>query len=132
MGVTLDAAGRARAEAALQAALAGARCPEGARRVGAEPPEGREVWCERPGPDGTARRDGPYEAWHDNGVKAISGRYVDGEREGDWVLWHDNGQRHQEWHYTKGAPDGRFREWDAQGGAVADVVYDHGKPAGAR
>ncbi len=126
-GSQIAAEERARLESTLQQALAGTPCPAGAKRVGAEPPDGRETWCERDGPDGKAVRDGPYEAWHDNGVKAISGAYKDGARDGRWLLWHENGQRKQEVTYVKGKPDGVFREWDERGETLADVRYKNGK-----
>jgi hypothetical protein len=128
-----DPAEAARVAARLQDALAGSACPPGTRKVGAEPPDGFEAWCERPAPPGEKPvRHGPYEAWHDNGVKSVSGAYVEGERDGAWTLWHRNGQRHQEWRYTKGVPDGPFREWDEAGTPVASVVYKMGKVVSQR
>jgi hypothetical protein len=116
----------ARLQAQLQEASQGVVCPSGTRRVGSEPPDGHEVWCERT-KDGKAVKDGPYEAWHQNGVKSVSGAYVDNERSGPWIMWHDNGERRQECTYLRGKPDGRFREWSATGEPTADVQYKNGK-----
>jgi len=103
--------------------MKGTQCPAGTTRMGAEPPEGKEAWCEKSG----GVKEGPYEAWHDDGTKSISGAYKDGQRDGPWVLWHENGQRKQELTYVKGKPNGRFREWDKKGEPIADVMYKNGK-----
>ena len=118
---------RAHAQARVQSALEGAACPAGTRRMGAEPPDGHELWCEKNGPDGKAVREGPYQAWYANGAMAVRGAYVGNERDGPWLQWHENGERKQETSYAHGKPHGRFREWDDHGEPLADATYKNGK-----
>lgn len=113
----------------------GFRCPAGAERVGAAPPEGFEAWCELPdevperrrhGPaltwydDGGLARsatldhgrlDGPFMEWHRNGKPAVAGRYRADLRDGTWTLWFESGQREEECAYERDLRNGPFAAW---------------------
>ena len=40
---------------------------------------------------------GKWIEWHDNGIKAMEGEYLDGEEHGKWTEWYYNGELAQEW-----------------------------------
>ncbi len=94
-----------------------AACPDGARLVGAVPPEGFEVWCERS--DGT--RDGVHVRWHTNGREAFEGHYEDGVLEGEVTEWFPSGRRWRETVYDHG----QRRSWTrwTEDGAIAEHVH---------
>jgi hypothetical protein len=106
----------------IDKAAKGFVCPDGTTKLGEEPPDGKEVWCEKSG-----KRHGPYRAWHDNGLKALDGGYKDGKRDGLWVEWHQNGERKSEVTYVDDKPHGRYRIWAENGDVLSDVTYDRGK-----
>lgn len=109
----------------LDEALAGHGCPPGAKKVGAEPPAGSELWCEK-APGGEGARHGRYRKWHDDGRKAVEGDYVDGAQDGVWTEWYPDGQRKSETPYKAGVPHGRWRTWSETGELTSDVNYVDG------
>ena len=74
--------------AELACAQAEFKCPAGTTRVGAGPPVGRQLFCQRSVGD----RHGPTVAWHANGQKSFQVDYVDGRPLGPITAWWENGK----------------------------------------
>lgn len=135
---------------AQEAASSPFRCPEGTVRLGASPPAGYEVWCERPeepperrreGPERTyyddgglakasewkaGRLHGPFVEWYRNGRPARAGEYRDGEREGVWKVFFENGPLEEECGYQGGERHGRFASYFADGRRRVEGRFCHG------
>ncbi len=123
------------------------RCPDGARLMGAAPPEGQEVWCEKPGPRGHPVKDGPFLLYWPNGTMMLQGYYRDGKQDGVWLRfyangqraaldeyhdgvqqgrhlgWYPNGQQSEQGQYSGGMKEGRWRKWDLSGLKNWDEQY---------
>src|ERR1700744_1856301 len=76
-------------------------CPPGATLMGAPPPKGEEVWCQKK-INGKPVKDGIFIAWGDGHDKLIQGTYRDGEQEGEWTTWYASGQRSAVDHFHNG------------------------------
>jgi MORN repeat variant len=129
-------------------------CPAGAERQGALPPDGFEVWCERPAEAPGQRREGPartfyddgglakasafrrgrlhgtFTEWHRNGKPARAGAYEDGEREGLWTLWYEGGRVEEECAYARGERHGRFASFHPNGRRKVEGRYCRGVQCG--
>jgi len=129
-------------------------CPAGAEPEGAAPPDGFEVWCERPDEAPERRRDGPartfyddgrlakaaafrhgrlhgsFTEWHRNGRPARAGAYRDGEREGEWTLWYESGRVEEECGYDRGERHGPFATFYPSGRRKTEGRYCHGLQCG--
>lgn len=99
-------------------------CPVGAEKVGAPPPEGHELYCDRAG-----TKHGPYRKWYDDAGErlALEGNYVDGDRDGVWKAWYSSGRQKNEGTFKKGTPDGHHLGWNEEGKKILDVTYEDGK-----
>jgi hypothetical protein len=142
-------AGDAAPPSARDAAASPFACPPGTERMGAAPPQGFEVWCERPDQPSARRREGPartwyddgglakanafkaglphgpYAEWHRNGRPARTGAYVDGERDGVFTVWSEAGVKEEECGYARGARDGRFATWWPNGRRRVEGRFCH-------
>jgi antitoxin component YwqK of YwqJK toxin-antitoxin module len=129
-------------------------CPAGTVQVGAAPPDGFEVACERPDAPGVERREGPLRAYYDDGGLAreagyragkLHGRYVEyhrggkparegeyalGERVGTWRFYFESGRLEEECAYVKGARHGGFASFHANGKRKTQGRYCHGLQCG--
>jgi hypothetical protein len=105
-------------------------CPPGARLMGAPPPKGSEVWCEK-NIAGNSVKDGPFIVYAPSGGKMIEGTYRDGAQEGEWTLWYENGARASSDHYVKGLQSGLHTSWYANGQKAIEGEYRGGKRDGA-
>jgi hypothetical protein len=92
-------------------------CPEGTSRAEAEPPAGREQWCERLDRSGTRTRHGPYRASYPDGRPKIQGQFVEGRKAGRWTFWYGNGilfgsgVKREEGEFQNGKEHGLWSRW---------------------
>ena len=61
------------------------------------------------------RRDGTWERWHPNGIKASEISYRAGAQDGSFATWYDNGQQRESGSYRAGKPVGPWKEWYRSG-----------------
>ncbi len=54
------------------------------------------------------KRQGPIEAWHENGEKQYAGEYVDDQQSGEWTYWYDDGAYFQTYFFEKGQKTGKY------------------------
>lgn len=104
-------------------------CPPGATLMGAPPPKGDEVWCQKI-VDGKAIKDGLFIAYGDGGNKMIQGFYRDGIQEGEWTTWYASGQRSAVDHYRHGLQDGLHTSWYINGVKAIEGEYRMGQREG--
>lgn len=104
-------------------------CPAGATVMGASPPKGQEVWCQKI-VNGKPVKDGPFILFGEGGGKLIEGGYRSGTQEGIWTMWYPNGQRSAIDHYHDGVQDGLHTSWYANGQKAIEGMYRAGKREG--
>jgi MORN repeat variant len=104
-------------------------CPPGTTLVGAQPPKGSEVWCQRE-VAGKKVKDGPFIVYAAGGSKMIEGTYHDGVQDGEWTLWYENGTRASIDHYVNGLQNGMHTSWYANGQKALEGEYQNGKREG--
>ena len=98
----------------------GEGCPKGTRKLGASPPRGTRMWCERE--DGT--QHGPIITWYVSGERKTEGAYLDGVQTGEWTTWFENGQMRTRGSYEAGATVGTWTSWRADGAKATEVVHE--------
>jgi MORN repeat variant len=104
-------------------------CPAGAKLMGAPPPKGFEVWCQK-NVNGRSVKDGPFIVYAGGGDRMIEGTYRDGIQQGEWTLWYENGVRASLDHYDDGLQNGLHMSWYANGQKALEGEYRHGKREG--
>jgi MORN repeat variant len=104
-------------------------CPPGTRLMGAPPPRGVEVWCQK-NVDSKVIKEGPFVVYTAGGGKMIEGTYRDGLQDGEWTLWYENGARASVDHYVNGLQSGRHISWYANGQKALEGEYHKGKREG--
>ena len=104
-------------------------CPAGTKLMGAAPPKGTELWCQKT-IDGKSVKDGPFIVYATSGNKMIEGSYRDGVQEGEWTLWYENGARASLDHYQDGIRNGLHTSWYATGQKALEGDYRDGKREG--
>jgi hypothetical protein len=104
-------------------------CPPGAQLMGAMPPNGSEVWCQK-NVAGRQVKDGPFIAYGPGGSRMIQGTYRDGVQEGAWSLWYENGALASTDHYVNGVQSGVHTSWYANGQKALEGEYRNGKREG--
>ncbi len=104
-------------------------CPPGAKLMGAPPPKGLEVWCERI-VDGKRVKDGFFVAYGVSGDRMIQGSYRNGIQDGEWKLWYENGSLASVDHYSNGLQNGLHTSWYANGQKALEGEYRDGKREG--
>jgi MORN repeat variant len=104
-------------------------CPPGATLMGAPPPKGDEVWCQKI-VKGKAVKDGIFVAYGGTADRMIQGYYRDGVQTGEWTTWYENGQRSAVDHYRNGLQDGLHTSWYANGVKALEGNYRNGKREG--
>jgi hypothetical protein len=104
-------------------------CPPGDTLVGAPPPRGSEVFCQRI-IGGKTVKNGPFIVYADGGGKLIEGHYRDGVQEGEWTMWYQNGQRSAVDRYHDGLQEGPHVSWYANGQIAIEGMYHAGKREG--
>jgi hypothetical protein len=104
-------------------------CPVGDTLMGAPPPQGEEVWCQKI-VDGKAIKDGIFVAYGGGTDRMIQGYYRDGVQVGEWTTWYENGQRSAVDHYRDGLQDGLHTSWYANGVKALEGNYRNGKREG--
>jgi antitoxin component YwqK of YwqJK toxin-antitoxin module len=104
-------------------------CPQGATLMGAAPPRGQEVWCQKI-VDGEPVKEGVFIVYANGGGKMIEGAYRDGRQDGEWTMWFDNGRRAAVDHYRAGVQDGTHISWYASGVKALEGNYRDGKRVG--
>jgi hypothetical protein len=100
-------------------------CGPGTRLVGARPPQGHALYCEREH-DGV--KHGSYLAWHPNGSVAESGSYATGRRQGVWTRFWETGGRRARVHFEGDREHGVLVVWDELGRVEQEIRYLHGEP----
>jgi len=120
-----------------------ASCPDGGGLVGAAPPAGRSVHCEKDGErHGPGIRwgsqhiqvssysrgeyDGPYGVWNLDEVKIEEGLWRAGKQEGVFMQWHANGAKKTLGHFADDRRTGEWIEWAEDGSVVARAHYRDG------
>jgi hypothetical protein len=104
-------------------------CPPGATLMGAPPPKGEEVWCQKI-VNGKPLKDGIFIAWGDGPDKLIQGTYRDGVQDGEWTTWYTNGQRSAIDHFHNGVQDGLHVSWYINGAKALQGNYRNGRREG--
>jgi len=104
-------------------------CPPGATLMGAPPPQGQEVWCQKT-VGGKAIKYGLFIVYGDGGDKLIQGSYRDGVQEGEWTTWYASGQRSAVDHYRHGLQDGLHTSWYINGAKAIEGEYRMGQREG--
>ena len=104
-------------------------CPPSAKLMGAPPPKGDEVWCQKT-VDGKPVKDGTFIVWGDGRDKLIQGTYRDGVQEGKWTTWYANGQRSAVDHFRDGTQDGLHTSWYINGVKAIEGNYRMGRREG--
>jgi hypothetical protein len=104
-------------------------CPPGAKLMGALPPRGSEVWCQKT-IQGKPLKDGPLIVYNTGGGKMVEGSYRAGIQEGEWTLWYENGARASIDHYRNGVQDGVHTSWYANGQKALEGEYRNGRREG--
>ena len=104
-------------------------CPPGATLMGAPPPKGQEVWCQKI-VDGKPVKDGLFVAYGMGAYKMIQGYYRDGVQDGEWTTWYENGPRSAVDHYRDGLQNGQHTSWYANGVKALEGNYRAGKREG--
>lgn len=93
-------------------------CPNGGTLVGAPPPAGDRVWCEKDG-----LQDGPATSFYPDGVRKSDGMYRAGELDGPWKQWFHDGKPRTAGAFTKGRETGTWTIWFAGGGVATERVH---------
>src|SRR5258708_39022081 len=104
-------------------------CPDGATLMGAPPPKGEEVWCQKI-VGGKPVKDGVFVAYGAGTDRTIEGYYRDGVQDGEWTTWYENGVRSAIDHYRNGLQDGLHISWYANGVKALEGNYRAGKREG--
>lgn len=104
-------------------------CPPGATLMGAPPPKGEEVWCQKI-VNGKPVKDGLFIVYGEGNDKLIQGSYRDGFQEGEWTTWYANGQRSAVDHFRDGLQDGLHTSWYFNGVKSIEGHYRMGKREG--
>ncbi len=104
-------------------------CPPGATLMGAPPPKGEEVWCQKT-VGGKAVKDGLFVAYGTGADRLIQGYYHDGKQAGEWTTWYENGQRSAVDHFRDGMQNGLHISWYANGVKALEGKYRDGKREG--
>jgi hypothetical protein len=104
-------------------------CPSGAVLMGAPPPKGEEVWCQKI-VNGKPVKDGIFVAYGTGTDRMIQGYYLDGVQDGEWTTWYENGVRSAIDHYRNGLQDGLHISWYANGVKALEGNYRAGKREG--
>jgi hypothetical protein len=95
-------------------------CPAGARMRGSTPPDGTEIWCEKP--DGT--RHGQHIEWSADGKRVRERTYDNGLLDGPNREWGRSGSPLRAGRYHAGVRAGRWVEWKDRGVAVVTEYRD--------
>jgi len=74
--------------------------------------------------------DGPYESWHNNGIKYIEGQYSNGLKTGEWVYYYDSGSKSSEGSYSEGKETGEWKYYHNNGKVKSQGNYSDGKKTG--
>ena len=72
-------------------------------------------------------RHGLFVAYHESGVVASEGQYVDGLEQGLWRDFHENSQLAAEGLYLNGKEHGYWRFWTSVGAEETPVEYEDGE-----
>jgi hypothetical protein len=104
-------------------------CPAGDMLMGAPPPKGEEVWCQKI-VGGKAVKDGVFVAYGTGTDRMIQGYYRNGIQEGEWTTWYENGVRSAVDHYRDGVQSGLHTSWYANGVKALEGNYRDGKREG--
>ena len=104
-------------------------CPPGATLMGAPPPKGEEVWCQKI-VNGKPVKDGLFIVYGEGTDKLIQGSYHDGVQDGEWTTWYANGQRSAVDHFRDGLQDGLHTSWYFNGVKSIEGDYRMGKREG--
>jgi MORN repeat variant len=104
-------------------------CPAGATLMGAPPPKGEEVWCQKT-VGGKAVKDGLFVAYGTGADRLIQGYYHDDKQDGEWTTWYENGQRSAVDHFRDGVQNGLHISWYANGVKALEGKYRDGKREG--
>lgn len=104
-------------------------CPPGATLMGAAPPKGEEVWCQKI-VKAKPVKDGIFIAWGDGPDKLIQGTYRNGLQEGEWTTWYASGQRSAVDHFHDGEQNGMHTSWYINGVKALEGKYVMGRREG--
>jgi antitoxin component YwqK of YwqJK toxin-antitoxin module len=105
-------------------------CPDGAKPMGAAPPNGQEKWCEKLDANGHPVKHGLFTLYWPNGTKMLEGTYLDGKQDGLWTRFYPSGQRLAVDEYRSGAQEGRHVGWYPNGNESEEGQYHDGKREG--
>ena len=86
-------------------------CPEGAKKVGARPPEDIELKCL----NSSGQLHGPYLRWYPGGQLMQSSHYKNGRQHGKQQAWWPNGKLMLQGTSVDGKRYDDFEYWDING-----------------
>jgi hypothetical protein len=95
-------------------------CPDGAKLMGAAPPDGELQRCELPG----GVRHGKSRAWFDNGRLRYETEWWQGAKHGRFTLWYPSGKKRAEGEDRHGVPVGTWTTWAENGLVAQERVFD--------
>jgi antitoxin component YwqK of YwqJK toxin-antitoxin module len=104
-------------------------CPSGDQLVGAPPPDGQEIACQKT-VNGQPVKDGPMIVYRDSGMKMLEGNFKDGRQTGEWTMWYDNAQEKSVDHYVDGVQQGEHIGWYSNGQISAKGQFKDGQQDG--
>lgn len=103
-------------------------CPPGTTRLGAPPPEGDRVWCEKLGRDAGIKH-GWMTEYHANGNLRVAGEYRDGLRVGVWSRFYPDGTKRVQAEFRDGLQHGVLLSWNPDGSLAYEQHFEEGAPA---
>lgn len=66
--------------------------------------------------------------FHNNGVVAQTGLFLEGRLHGEWVMYNKEGTKIAMGRYEEGKKTGKWFFWQGEGKALREVTYFEGKP----
>ena len=69
---------------------------------------------------------GLWVGWHENGKKAVEGKFKDGTQNGLHVMWYGNEQKEFEANFKNGKYDGLVEAWHKNGQKAMETNFKDG------
>lgn len=117
------------------------KCPAGTELIGAAPPQGTEVYCQKRLDTGEFVKHGPYRSWAKAGVPLVVGEFDEGLETGEWTQFHGGIEVDGRWsdaknqpkykgRYESGKEVGLWSAWHPNGQLGLQTTYVNGAEDG--